>query len=157
MNKLSELLLCICMGSLILDAAMVMEVHDVSNSDSKSLWVFLVFMWKIILRYVVYSKVQGCFVPGRAGLRYGFFVTPIGGTSNPKSGKTKYSAGRIIDLFELMVSEYWLAGICNLVMQNLGLGLGQDWSVEQVVIGCMCSVMQRVVFTVKSCWPRNSM
>ena len=69
----------------------------------------------------------------------------MGGSSNPKWGRTRYSTWKIIDLFEFAVSEEWFKGICSVGMRDFGLRFGQVRGIEQVAIGCMCLGNTRVV------------
>ena len=56
-----------------------------------------------------------------------------------------YSAWRIIDLFEFVVSEEWFIGICGAGMQDFNLRFSQVRGVEQVAVRCMCSENTRVI------------
>ena len=54
----------------------------------------------------------------------------MGGSSNPKWGRTGYSAWRIIYLFEFVVLKERLIGICGAGMRDFGSSFGQVRGVE---------------------------
>lgn len=99
-----------------IEATMLGRVYEVSIWDLEFLLDWLIIIQQIILCCVMHFESQGWYVSGWAGLKLGCLQTSVGGSSNPKSRRTKYSNWRIKRLFDFMVSLQCVRGICSSVM-----------------------------------------